>query len=94
MRHARTIRSLPWLLLVSLLPLGLDACSSPGHDNPAPIFAPSPCGGDSNPCGLEAEIVPDFELVDLNTSSATYEQSFSRDDFLGKVLVVYWATAT
>ena len=72
-----------------VLLLALGACT-----HSAPDVSPVPCRGDVDACGLEPSIIPDFELVDLNVSSASYEQTFVRDDFLGKVLVVYWATAT
>ena len=47
-----------------------------------------------NGCGVEAQVIPDFSLTDDNTASTTVGQTFTRDDFLGQVLVMYWAQAT
>ncbi|MCB9759815.1 MAG: hypothetical protein H6739_08280 [Alphaproteobacteria bacterium] len=70
-------------LLVGLLSLGAGLPHGPA---PAPA-APSDCGDPT------AEI-PDFALLDMNPNSPTYGQEYTQDGFLGRVLVVYWATAT
>ena len=45
-------------------------------------------------CGLAETVIPDFTLIDLNSRSATYGRSISRDELLGQVLLIYWAQAT
>ncbi len=45
-------------------------------------------------CGLTPEVVPDFSLEDVNPNSPTLGQTLTRDDLLGEVLVIYWASAT
>ena len=45
-------------------------------------------------CGVEATIIPDFSLEDVNPSSATFGDVRTRDEFLGSFLVVYFAQAT
>ncbi len=39
-------------------------------------------------------VIPDFALQDLNPNSPTYQDTRSRDEFLGSVVVIYWAVAT
>lgn len=45
-------------------------------------------------CAIAPTVAPDFALVDVNTGSATYGQTMRRDDFLGRVVVIYWAVST
>ncbi len=45
-------------------------------------------------CGIAAQVIPDFTLVDVNPNSSTFERERSRDEFLGNVLVVYFSQAT
>ena len=45
-------------------------------------------------CGLNDKVVPDFSLMDVNPTSATYGQSVTLADLMGEILVVYWAQAT
>ena len=45
-------------------------------------------------CAIEPAVVPDFALVDVNTGSPTYGTTLRRDDFLGRVVVIYWAIST
>ena len=66
MPSARRIRRLLTLLFASLLALGMSPCDSASLPP-----APPPPGQDLS-CGVEPAIVPDFELVDQNTPSATY----------------------
>ena len=57
-------------------------------------LADPPPGTVPERCGLVAETIPDFRLPDVNPTSLTYGQEVGRDDFLGKVLVVYFSSAT
>jgi len=45
-------------------------------------------------CGIEAAVIPDFSLEDVNPNSATFGTERSRDEFLGSFLLVYFAQAT
>lgn len=45
-------------------------------------------------CGLNADLVPDFQLQDVNPNSPTYGATFRRDELIGKVLVIYFAQPT
>lgn len=45
-------------------------------------------------CGIEATIIPDFTLEDVNPNSPTFGTERSRDEFLGSFLLVYFAQAT
>ena len=45
-------------------------------------------------CGIAPTVIPDFTLVDVNPNSTTFGEERSRDEFLGSVLVVYFAQAT
>ena len=45
-------------------------------------------------CGDPSAVVPDFSLIDQNPGSATYGRTWTRADLMGRVTVVYWATAT
>lgn len=56
---------------------------------PEPLTAPPVAE-----CGLAGDIVPDFQLQDVNPNSPTYGQTFRRDELLGKVLVLYFAQPT
>ena len=42
----------------------------------------------------ESEQVPDFALVDVNPNSATYNETVSPRDFLGKTSAWYFGHAT
>lgn len=58
-------------------------------------FSPAPLPGDApTDCGDPSEVIPAFSLTDVNPNSATYNAVRTRDEFLGKVFVIYWATAT
>ena len=70
---------MPWIFTLLLLFSG-------------PVSA-APCEVPEN-CGVEPTEIPDFTLVDLNPASATYSQDRSQDEFLGSVLVIYFAQAT
>ena len=45
-------------------------------------------------CTIQPAVVPDFALADVNPNSATYGQTLHRDDFRGRVMVIYWAVST
>lgn len=60
----------------------------------APALAATPVGDPTAECGFQEGVVPDFTLDDVNPNSPTYGQERSRSDSLGRVLVVYFATAT
>jgi len=51
------------------------------------------CEGPTD-CGLAEVTIPDFSLVDQNIASPTLGETFTQDEFLGSVLVIYWASAT
>lgn len=74
------MRTALWLLPLMLVGFAFQPA-------PLPDVTPTDCGDPD-------EVVPDFLLMDLNPNSATYNTLRSRDEFLGKVFVVYWATAT
>jgi len=59
-----------------------------------PALAAPPAGDPTAECGFQQGQVPDFTLDDVNPGSATYGQQRSRSESLGRVLVVYFATAT
>lgn len=71
--------------MTRLLPLFLALLAAPAWGGE--------CEGPTN-CGLDEVVVPDFSLVDQNTASPTLGQTFTQDEFLGSVLVIYWASAT
>ncbi len=50
--------------------------------------------GDDKPNQPPTGIVPDFALVDVNPSSATYQQSVSPREYLQKVSAWYFGHAT
>ena len=77
--HVGVYKDMHWILTLFILFSG-------------PAFAGS-CEAPEN-CGVESTVIPDFTLTDLNPASATYGQDRSRDEFLGSVLVVYFAQAT
>ncbi len=58
------------------------------------FLAPNPGRAEDDECAIQPAVVPDFALVDVNTGSATYGQTLKRDDFLGRVMVIYWAVST
>ena len=61
------------------------------------LLAPSGMAGECESptdCGISEVEVPDFELVDQNPASPTLGRVYLQDDFLGKVFVIYWASAT
>ncbi len=60
----------------------------------APVAGAPATGDPTAECGFEQGPVPDFTLDDVNTNSKTYGQERSRSDSLGRVLVVYFSTAT
>ena len=45
-------------------------------------------------CAIEPAVIPDFSLADVNPGSPTYGATLSRGDFLGRVIVIYWAVST
>jgi len=51
------------------------------------------CEGPSD-CGIAELEVPDFSLIDENPASPTKGRVYLQDDFLNKVFVIYWASAT
>lgn len=51
-------------------------------------------GADLDECSIEPTMVPAFSLMDLNPSSSTYGVARTRDEFLGQVVVIYWAVST
>ena len=57
------------------------------------ISAPPPAV-EPEDCQLNPAAIPAFTLVDENPNSATYSTEVSSTDFLGEVLVMYWAQAT
>lgn len=44
--------------------------------------------------GSDAELLPDFELVDVNPDSPTYNTQVSPRDLMGKAGAVYFAHLT
>jgi hypothetical protein len=56
--------------------------------------APSPPPDEPGECGIDVSVVPDFALPDVNPNSPTFGQTVERDDFIDRVLVIYWAQAT
>lgn len=51
-------------------------------------------GADLDECAIAPAMVPAFSLVDLNPGSPTYGAARTRDEFLGQVVVIYWAVST
>jgi len=89
------------LLGASLLPVQAfaqgpepDAGLLPSPELSSEVLATAPPSEVPGDCGLSDDVVPDFELVDLNTASATYEQAYTLDTFASEVLVIYWALAS
>ena len=80
------MRGLFALLLLLWLPGG---CSQAQDDPPPPAAPPNLA-----PCGLDDPSIPDFALTDDNDNSPTFGQEVSLGDFAGKVVVIYWMTAT
>ncbi len=52
-----------------------------------------PCSTPTD-CGIASSAIPDFELLDVNPSSATFGQRLTKSDVLGQVLVIYFSSAT
>ncbi len=46
------------------------------------------------PCGLDDASIPDFTLVDGIEASLTYGKEVSLSDYSGKVVMIFWMTAT
>ncbi|MHC4135803.1 MAG: hypothetical protein ACYTDU_01450 [Planctomycetota bacterium] len=51
-------------------------------------------GGTNPPAGSEPQVVPEFLLTDVNTTSPTYDQDVSPRDSLGLVTAWYFSKAT
>jgi hypothetical protein len=77
-----------WLLLALLLWLP-SGCSQAQPVPPPPTVPPNLA-----PCGIDDTSIPDFTLIDDNSNSPTHGQTVALDDFSGKVVVIYWMTAT
>ncbi len=60
----------------------------------APGLAATPEGDPTAECGLQEGLLPAFSLEDVNPNSTTYGQQRALGDSLGRVLVIYFATAT
>ena len=58
------------------------------------LLAAAPARAADDVCTIQPAVVPDFALVDVNPNSATYGQTLHRDDFRGRVMVIYWAVST
>jgi hypothetical protein len=84
------------LLLPTVLAGALPEPGPPSPFGAMPrAMAPSPpLPSEPGECGLEPEQVPDFNLLDLNPNSATYNERVDRDDQLGQVMVIYFAQAS
>ena len=72
-------RCMRWFVLAALMGMGSASAE--------------PCSVPED-CGIAPTIIPDFTLVDVNPNSTTFGDERSRDEFLGSVLVVYFAQAT
>ncbi|MCB9743988.1 MAG: hypothetical protein H6741_28295 [Alphaproteobacteria bacterium] len=57
-----------------------------------PPFLPAPAA--PTDCGDPDAPVPAFSLLDVNPGSASFGESGGPGDFLGQVVVIYFATAT
>jgi len=57
-----------------------------------PVFA-EPCSTPED-CGIASAAIPDFTLTDVNPSSPTFGTERSRADILGRVMVIYFSSAT
>ncbi len=77
------------LLLLGLLVWLPSGCSQAQPDPLPPATPP-----DLAPCGLDDPSIPDFTLTDDNSNSPTHGQEVGLGDFAGKVVVIYWMTAT
>ena len=77
------MRYAPRRFLLTILAAAVLACGCSDDD---PV---DPGGG-----GLPPGQVPDFALVDVNSTSATFDQSVSPRDYLQKVSAWYFGHAT
>ncbi len=48
------------------------------------------CGGDNSTC-TDDSVINTYELEDLNSSSSTFEQTLSHNNFLGKAILYYFS---
>lgn len=78
--HHSPMHRLSWILPLFLVGFAL-------RPAPMPDSAPTDCGDPT-------AVIPAFALTDVNPNSPSYNLVRSRDEFLGKVVVIYWATAT
>lgn len=46
------------------------------------------------PCGIEDASIPDFTLVDGIVASPTHGKEVALSDYAGKVVMIFWMTAT
>ena len=51
-------------------------------------------GAELDECAIAPAMVPAYALVDLNPGSPSYGATRTRDEFLGQVVVIYWAVST
>jgi len=58
----------------------------------SPVNA-EPCTVPSD-CGIATATIPDFTLTDVNPHSPTFGTELSRADVLGRVMVIYFSSAT
>lgn len=77
-------------LLALVLLLWLPGGCSQAQPDPDPPAAPPNLA----PCGIDDPSIPDFALTDDNGNSPTFGQEISLGEFAGKVVVIYWMTAT
>jgi hypothetical protein len=77
-----------WILLALLL--WLPSGCSQAQPGPEPPTVPP----DLAPCGVGDTSIPNFALTDDNSNSPTHGQTVALNDFSGKVVVIYWMTAT
>ncbi len=52
------------------------------------------CGSDSGPTESDGKLMPDFTLLDVNPSSASFDAGVSPRDFLGDVSAWYFGHST
>jgi hypothetical protein len=48
------------------------------------------CGGDNSTC-LDCAGINTYQLADLNTSSSTFGQTLSHNDFVGNAILYYFS---
>ncbi len=58
-----------------------------------PLFAGCQDRNPSQPVSVPPGIVPDFKILDVNPNSATYGDSISPRDYLGKISCWYFGHA-